>query len=196
MRKLRLLAGLAAVAFAASAFAQQAVVQSVNNIFNKVATYEGSGTETLAGTPTDVFLISGSATKTVYIKSLDVSCVKTTAGQAIVNLIKRSTANSGASTTVTAVPLDSADVAATAAVRYYSVNPTPGSAVGTISRRYMTFPAPATAAWGALPEVWNWGQAQDRYLVLRGTGQSLAVNMGGATLTGAVCTYSIKWMEM
>jgi hypothetical protein len=195
-KKLRLLSVAVALAFAGAVHAQTAVVQSVNNLFNKGATYSASGTETLAATPTDVFVIEGSATKTIYVRSFEVSCVKTTAGQAVVNLIKRSVANTGDSIAVTPVPLDGNDIASVAAVRYYSVNPSAlGSAVGTVSRKYMTFPAPATAGWGSLIEQWLWGTTMDRYLTLRGAAQSLAINMGGATLTGAVCTYNATWIE-
>jgi Tfp pilus assembly protein FimT len=81
------------------AVAQTATVPSVNSLSNRAATYRAviTGIAT-ASTPTDIFRISGSATKTVYIKRISVDGVKTTSGTLLVNLIKRSTANSDGTT--------------------------------------------------------------------------------------------------
>jgi hypothetical protein len=195
-RKFLHLALAAAFAVSASAaFAQTGVVQSINNLFNKAATYSASSSQTLAATPTDVFLLPGSANKTIYVKSVEVSCVKTTAGQSSVSLVKQSTLGSGAAVSVTPVKMDTNDVASDVAMSFFTVNPTSGTDIGVVASGYITFPAPATAGFGSHIHRWFFGDQIDRYLVLRGANENLVLNMGGATLTGAVCSYTVTWME-
>lgn len=144
-----------------------------------------------AGTnPTDVFTITGSATKNVRIHNIMLTGTTGTAAVRDILLIKRSTANSGGtSTTMTNIPLDSNAVAGTAVVRAYTVNPTLGNTVGTVRVRRVGVPTTGAATIDV---------AEFQFtvpLTLRGTSQVLAVNFGG---TGsAVITFSgyIEWSE-
>lgn len=144
---------------------------------------------------TDIFLINGSATKTVRITRIQISGIATAAGAYAVQLIKRSAANSGGTSTApTVVPHDSTDAAATAVVLAYTANPTPGTAVGTMQVKTITV---STAA-GAIPIVpteMNFEMRDEQPIVLRGTAQGLAINLNGVTMTGGVLSIDITWTE-
>lgn len=149
----------------------------------------------LATSPTDVFTISGSATKTIRITSVEVSGTTTSGsgikGQAL--LIRRSTLNSGGtSTSPTKVPYDSASGSATVAVLAYTANPTLGAAVGAVRALALTFLASGTAA--SLIS-WFFGNRPTQAIVLRGTTQLLAINLGAISVTGGLISASIEWTE-
>ena len=144
---------------------------------------------------TDVFTITGSATKTIRITSIRFS-VSTTAGSGIlanINLVKRSTADSGGtSTTAIIVPHDSTNAAGTAIVRGYTANPTLGTPVGPIRAiRYAATPA-------SVPNqeiVMDFGTRPAQSIVLRGVTQQLCLNFGGATITGPISNFNIEFTE-
>jgi hypothetical protein len=158
-----------------------------------------SGTLTPGTTPTDIVTLTGSATKTIRVLKFDISSSQTTLGVNTWFLIKRSTANTGGtSTTSTAVPFDSNDAAATATFRNYTVNPTSlGTAVGTIA----TLKLVSDPTVGGTPSqvVYTYdftdnGTAQG--IVLRGTTQVFALNFNGAALpAGLVINVNIVWTE-
>lgn len=86
-----------------------------------------------AATATDIFIVQGSATKTIRVIAVKVFATQTTAGAGNIFLLKRSTANTGGTTVATTrVPLDSQYPAATATVQHYTANPTVGTLVGNI----------------------------------------------------------------
>lgn len=145
-------------------------------------------------TPTDVFTITGTATKTVRVTKIVMSGTQTTAGVISVRLIKRSTANTGGtSAAATAVAHDSNNAAATATVLSYTVNPTPGTAVGDVRSEKYLVPAPATVGGTAL--IWDFGDQSGQHVVLRGIAQVLAINLNSVTLTGGSLTFYVEWTE-
>jgi hypothetical protein len=137
----------------------------------------------VAASATDIFTIIGSATKTVRITRLRISGIKTTAGAAVdIQLIKRSTADTGGTSTApTIVPYDSANAAATAVVAAYTANPTLGTAVGTLIVDSIFVPL-ATASGTAMDYIF--GNRPSQAIVLRGVAQQLAVNLNGVTVGG------------
>lgn len=150
------------------------------------ATYAASsGFVTPAATPTDVFKIWGSASKTVRIlKILVGSNAASNEGIVPFFIIKRSTAGSGGtSAAVTIVPLDSTFAAATCSVKTYTANGTVGTAVGNVMSGDIVFSRTAngiTVAGVANQVIFD----ADKYgaaLVLRGTAENLAVNFNGTT---------------
>ena len=184
---------------AASAFAQTAVVQSLANVTNKGATYHAAATYELVANPSDFLVIAGSATKTVYVKSVKATCTLTTAAQATLYMYKRTTATTVVSATaLSAVPADSSDSAATAAVYTYvsgtAADPTPGTGV-VIDIQKMSLLAPGTAAGGATVYSRDFGVGMDRYLTLRGVAQNLTLSFADAAVTGALCAVSVSWIE-
>lgn len=153
-----------------------------------------STSKSFAGSSTtDAAIFPGNASNTVLITRVIVSCVQTTAGNLVLNLIKRSTADtSGTSAAMTAVPDDSNFAAAVSApLSYTSTGPTVGTAVGNVDTYQLGCMAPATA-------VPNDIYILDRRLkpiVLRGVAQQLAVNFGAA-ITGGNLTVTFEWQEI
>jgi len=150
---------------------------------------------TTAASATDIFNFKGSSTKTIYIRKIawkQASYVVAT--QHHVYLIKRSTANSGGtSSAITAVPLDSNFSSATASGVYYTANPTTGTSVGTISNNWCVgSSSPMNQVFTTLFDSTKGGSP----IVLRGTSESVSVNYNGVTDgigTGAVV--DIEWSE-
>lgn len=166
-----------------------------------VATYSAAtGSFTPVVSPTDVFQIYGSATKTVKILKIYAHYAVSSGNTPWVSyLIKRSAANSsGTPTTATNIPLDSNNAAATAVVKHYTTNPTLGTAVGNISivplaptsHTGVTASAPAGAA---IFDSDKFGQP----LVLRGTAEGLVVNYNSTSQpnTSTYVGFSVIWTE-
>lgn len=160
-------------------------------------TYAGAWTAvTAAATATDVACISGSATKTVAVYQMQMTGVATTATSTDLQVVKRSTANTGGTTgAVTAVPKDSANPAATATVVYYTANPSAlGTAVGVMHADKYTFTAPTGAPANTIIP-YKFGDPGTQPIILRGTAQSLCFNMNGVTPAGTVFSGDIVWTE-
>jgi hypothetical protein len=149
-----------------------------------------------ATTPTDIYLISGSASKTVRIRKVRISGT-TTSGSAIkctINLIKRSTANTGGTAVIsTNVPHDSTNAAATAVAKHYTANPTVGTAVGTVRSVTTSFQA-AGISVGTID--FNFDNDGSQPIVLRGITENLAVNLNSTTITGGVISVTVEWSEV
>lgn len=142
-------------------------------------------------TVTDVFQIIGSASKTVMIQKLNISGTQTTGGQITVTISKRSTANTGGTSSAsTMVPHDSGDAAATAVGVIYTANPTStGTPVGSI--RIFTLPLGAlTSNTNNIVQL-DFGE-RGKSVVLNGVAQALAINLGGITPAGGSLNI---WME-
>lgn len=138
---------------------------------------------------TDVFTISGSATKNVRVHNIIFTGTLGTAAARDVLLIKRSTANSGGTAAVsTNIPLDSNYAAASAVVRSYTVNPTLGNAVGTLRVRRIGVPTAAATALDV---------ADFEFMVpstLRGVAQSLCVSLNNVA-NAVVWSCYVEWSE-
>lgn len=157
-------------------------------------TYSASANIAAAASATDIAILPGNATTTVYVTKVIITGVQTTAGLADIQLVKRSTANSGGtSTAMTSVPHDSTDAAASSAPLAYTANPTPGTAVGSVRRGYQPI-AGATSVVNPLV-VYDFGD-KGRPIILRGTAQGLAVNLNGVTLTGGTFDIVYEWFEI
>lgn len=153
-----------------------------------------------AASATDVFTITGSESKTIYIHKIQVSGTRTAHAHNQVILLKRSTANSGGtSTTRTAVPHDSTNAAATATVTSYTANPTLGTLVGELASNTLSLPVqtPSNAQGnGGSVTPWLWEFTSiGQPLVLRGTSQVLSINFNSVTITGGNLNFSIEWSE-
>jgi hypothetical protein len=161
-----------------------------------LATYSAAATNIApAATPTDVFTIYGSASKTVKVQRILVTGTQTTAGLVTVVLAKRSTTNTGGtSTSTTAVPNDSNNAAATATCLSYTANPTStGTLVGNVYSAKILINKPADTTSNIIDLIPSamFGQP----IVLRGTSQGLAVNFNSVTLTGGSVSCTIVWTE-
>jgi hypothetical protein len=138
---------------------------------------------------TDTFTITGSASKNVRIHNIVVTGTQASSAVRDILLIKRSTANTGGtSTTPTVISLDSNSAAGTAVVRAYTVNPTLGTTVGTVRVRRIGVPTTAAVSLD---------MAEFQFtvpLTLRGTAQVLSVNFNNP---GVAITFSayVEWSE-
>lgn len=146
-------------------------------------------------TPTDIFTMIGSATKTIRITKLVISGTQTTGAVRDVILLRRSTGNTaGTRVVMTAVKNDINNVAATADVGYYTANP---SALGTLVGRLETqkvFIGAATVAVN--PVIWEFGwRPPAQAIVLRGTTDIIAINMNAITSGGNNYTITVEWTE-
>lgn len=171
-------------------------VQCPGGIESAKATYKYSSLgNTPAATPTDLFTIAGSATKTIRITKLIIGGVAGTAGQLSPLLVRRSAANTGGTSTAPAIQKrDTTDGAASATIALYTVNPASlGTAVGTMDTCRLLLNL-ATAA----PDVcqFSFGTNNDKEIVLRGATDILAINFAGAAVpaTGLV-DLDIEWTE-
>lgn len=146
-----------------------------------------------AVTATDIFTIKGSATKTVSITQIVLTGVATTAISVPVDLVIRSTADTaGTSTAPALVPHDSNDAAATAVVAAYTVNPTLGTAVGSIRTEKIAFTV--TGVVGSR-SVYDFGVRPGKPIVLRGTAQQLCVNFNATTVLGSSIDVWVEFTE-
>lgn len=153
---------------------------------------------TIPATPTDMLLISGSGSTTVKVLRVAFSHYQTTLGLNIFSLVKRSSADSGGTAVVdTAVPLDSNDPGASATVQHYTANPTLGGLVGNVVvDRVLTKSLTAVDGSNANPYVMFRADQNVAPITLRGTGQQLALNFGGAALPAGLVIYpTIVWTE-
>lgn len=169
---------------------QVAYTEGGEAIYPAGPVYSSSATGIAGSTSaTDVFTITGSATKNVRVHNLVITGTQAAAVVRDILLIKRSTANSaGTSTSPTVIPLDSNAAAGTAVVRAYTVNPTLGNTVGTVRVRRVG--VPTTAATTIDVAEFSFTVP----LTLRGTGQVLAVNFNNP---GVAITFSafVEWSE-
>lgn len=167
---------------------------------NTSSTY-GATTSSLtpAATPTDIVTLIGSGTKVIRLLRLEISSTQTTLGVNTWYLIKRSTANTGGtSTTPTIVPFDSSNAAATATFRSYTANPT---SLGTLVGTTATLKLVADPTVGGTPSqnvyVYDFtdnGTAQG--IVLRTTSEVFALNFNGAALpAGLNINVNMTWTE-
>lgn len=154
-------------------------------------------------TPTDMVGICGSATRVVVVTSAWMDIGSTSAALQTVYFIKRSTADTGGtSTAVTPTAYDSTDrLLPTATVMKYSVIP---SALGTVDGILAIKQVVSSVLTAAYTDVSLYGLPGPsaelirftRPVVLRGTGDCLYINYNGAALTsGFASKFGFDWTE-
>lgn len=148
-----------------------------------------------AASATDVITIQGSASKIVRIKKIRLQAVHSANVGVQAMFIKRSAADTGGtSSSATIAPRDSADAAATAVVKSYTVNPSGlGAAVGTVDGAFLSANTAATPTIPSDRVETRYGENGSRDLVLRGTSEFLAINLNAATVTTVYAM--IEWTE-
>jgi hypothetical protein len=137
----------------------------------------------------DQVTLTGSSSKNVYITHIDCDLGVSGAATTTLNIIKRSTADTGGTlgTAPTIVPHASTNVAATATTALYSVVPTPGTTVGNVRTGQANSP---TSGYQNVHDNWDFDKGQE--VILIGTAQQLAFNTAGSSYSN-VC--SIEWYE-
>lgn len=150
-----------------------------------------------AAAATDIFVISGNATTTTLVTGITISGTQTVGSAIDIILIKRSAADTGGtSASVTAVPNDSSNSAASTAVLSYTANPGAlGAAVGNV--RTFKISLPATSATSEAPLFIRFADSGNgQPIVLRGTAQQLAINLNGQTVAGGSFDICANWLEV
>lgn len=169
-------------------------VPSVNTEGTK-ATYSAAGVFAPAAAATDVFTITGSATKTIRVLRMTIGGQATAAINVAMAIIKRSAANtSGTPATITAAPHDSANAAATALVQSWTANPSLGATVATVRQQFVTLNA-ATPGFALAQTVFDFTTRNGQGIVLRGIAQVLALNFAGNTVSGNLLAADVEWTE-
>lgn len=161
------------------------------------ATYSTVGPGIFSGITTDVLSITGSATKTVRILRISIGGAQTTAGFANIQLVKRSTANTGgtpSSPLFGNVSYNSNNPAGTATIVAYQSAPTVGNLVGIIRAAKINFQTATPTGAAQNPYVWDFS-ARGQELILRGTSEVVAINTAGTSLVLTASSCWIEWTE-
>jgi hypothetical protein len=147
-----------------------------------------------AASPTDVFTISGVDSRSVKIAQMRVSGLATTAGAVNMNIIKRSTANTGGtSANLTAASHDSNDPTPSAVVKNYTANPTAlGTAIGTVRAERLTLPLAGTQSAFV---IFDFGIRLGKPIILNSSTEFLCLNCNGAAPAGTSLSIYIEWVE-
>ena len=157
-----------------------------------MASYSASSVVASAASATDIAVLSGNASNTVLVTEVRVSCTQTTAGVIQLHLIKRSSADSGGTSSgMTEVPDDANYAGASSAGLVYTANPTINGTVGDVDIAKLGCMATSTAT----PNDIYIGNFRQKPIVLRGTAQQLAVNLNGVTVSGGSFAITYKWLE-
>ena len=177
-------------------FAQTGVTQSLTNLSNRGATYRAYAKDiAIATSPSDIFILNGSATKTIYVKKITFVGAQTLAATLNLDLVHRTVANAGGTATaLTEYKLDSGNATATAVAQAYTGNPTTiGTGVTIGGTKYHIVPITPTVQAGIL--TWTFGETMNQNLVLRGVAQGVALSLTSNTSTGAKASIEIEWIE-
>ncbi len=156
-------------------------------------TYSASANITVAAAATDIVAFFGNATTTVQITKIRITGIQTTTGMVDFILVRRSTANSGGtSSNFSLAQHETTDAANSSTPIAYTANPTPGTSLGNIRRWYQAISASATPEFSEY--TLEFGE-NGKPIILSGTAQGLCLNLNGATITGGVINVSIEWIE-
>lgn len=166
------------------------------NVDGLRATYSYTAVDiTPVATATDIITLTGSATKVIKVSQVCVGGSATAASVYDTYLYKRTTADTGGtSTNPTPAQHDSLDSAATGTVSLYTANPTTGTGV-IVRAQHVVLVNGGTPGSQALLSCWSFGSGAEKP-TLRGVAQQFAINHGGAAVpAGSSIYYSIEWTE-
>jgi hypothetical protein len=165
------------------------------------ATYGAAVSNVSAGTAltTDIFGITGSASKTIRVLQMGFGGTLATTAQNAWLIINKCSAvpSGGTASTPAIVPFDSSDAAGTAVVNFYTATPTAGTYVGPIAATEYFFDVTATVTLVNTP-LWvvNFGNMPGKAVVLRGATQGLYLRGTAFTpSTAGSMTGYIIWTE-
>lgn len=173
----------------------QAISGTISTSENK-ATYSANIINlTAQAVASDIFTITGSATKIVKIHKITVTAVRTAGGAINMTFLKRSTANTGGtSTIVTSVSHNSTNAAATAVIRAYTANPTTGALVGSF-HSYFYFIGTTGLNSANVIYDYDFDVQNGQPITLIGTNEVFAVNLGNQTVAGNFFDITIVFTE-
>lgn len=157
-------------------------------------TYSGSKANlTPAASCTALMTLTGTGSNQVHVTRVWLAGVANTAIQLLINLVRRSTSNSGTATTTSGTPHASANTSANATFRTYAANPTLGNSAGTIRCRKVLVPAA-----GGTPFFIDWifgAETNTQPIILIGTGEVLEVNLTSTTIDAGDFCGGMEWFK-
>lgn len=153
---------------------------------------------TPGATPQDVFTITGSATNNILVLRMGITTFQTTAGLNGWRITKRSTANTGGTSSArTNISWVSTQPAPTATVLQYTANPTAGTLVGDLFIFSLQSPD-ITGGNAGVPslEGFNFETLTGNPIALLSVNEVLAFNFNGAALpAGLSVSAFVQWAE-
>jgi hypothetical protein len=153
-------------------------------------TYVGSVSAMSTTIASDVFTLTGSASKIVRLTRVEVYCVAGAATTTTWQLTKRGTADTGGTTSAATVfALSSSFSAVTATCTGYTVAPTINNTVGPVRTWRGSV---ATTGTGV---TWDFGNRPSSCPVLLNTSQQIALNNGTAIGTSGSWNILFEWTE-
>jgi hypothetical protein len=164
----------------------------------KRATYSAAVSQlAIASGATDYFCVSGSASHTIILKRIRYSGIGSSTTQIPLILVKRSSADTGGtSSTLTDVAHDTTNAAATAVVKAYTENPTLGALVGNIRAISYTVVASNSNNLSIDIRELTFGLEEDQGIVLRGTAEQTCLNFNETAVSGVKMDISAEWREI
>lgn len=167
----------------------------------EIPTYFGASvTYSATAAATDIFVITGSATRLVRVQRLVFSGTQTVSGNVgTVAITKHSIANTGGTAaSITAVSVDSTQIPASAVLKNYTVNPTVDASALIVWQPRVLIAAPATADVSGVIFDFDFTKLLNgKPLTLRGIAQELAISLGGGTLPTGLASLQVSciWTE-
>lgn len=164
--------------------------------FSTKKTYSAAITDLSAAilSATDVFTITGANGVKTKIKTITFTGESVTNIVAEVRLIKRSSANSGGtSSAVTAVVHDSGDAAASSTVLAYTANPTLGTQVGLLRSDDIFITGSNTNPPQKV--IWDFTDATSKPPTLNSSSEVIAINFNTLSISGLSLSISMTWTE-
>lgn len=149
---------------------------------------------TPASATTDIVTIYGYTNKKIRIKKIIVTGLSTTAGTMNVNIVKRTAANTGGTSTAPTIgKYDSSDAAAVATVAVYTANPTSLGAGVAVLGGALNF-----GLAGSVGELtFDFSNRNDKPITLNSATEGMAINLNADTVpAGAKFGYAIEWEEV
>ena len=146
------------------------------------------------------FVITGSATRKVYVHKVRVSgFLLTTLAALSVVCEKRSVApTGGTAVTMTAVPLETGfPAAAPTLLQVYTAAPTEGTLVGTLGIQIVIGKSTTVVDGASIDYAeFVFGNSDETYpVMLNGTEEGLNLAFGAAPATGVTCVVEVEWSE-
>lgn len=168
----------------------------------KRATYRASTLTTVAAAAgtAPFFIMEGSATKIIKIKSITVTGANLTLVQYLSLVVRKfsTAASGGTATALVQTPMDANEAAGTANLcSTYTVAPTPGTTVGTLSTATLLGQATTAVAGGApLTFTFDFGKAAaTQEPTLRGIAQGIGLAFSVAPATAVTLSLTVEWTE-
>jgi hypothetical protein len=155
-----------------------------------LATYSIGTSFVSNGSPSDIFVLQGSATKIVKIRRIYITQSNATASNSELTFVRRSSADSGGiPATITPGKLDPNDAGATAVATTYTGIPSTGTLVAT--HRDVAFVASTDNSF-VPSQLYEFGGLGSKAFVLRGSSDFFAIS-GGAGNSNTRLT--VEWTE-